>query len=428
MGLVTLLPFVYWLNLLVIAPVSGATTDFRMPRGLSHSLAGVLWPTDFRIYLDYRCHIFVSIYILLHFLIARFLPFGHRVGSQAVSRSSAPHRLNDLFALVFFIGLFCLAEFSKCSFLSTRRPTVLLGKYYVSLLAAAGNIAILLSLLAYLTPGRTSRSPTSLKNKIGRFLVDFWSGRSIRPRWFGLDWKMVLLRPASVGLLLLESAYIIAQWQRFGRVSPSLVTLAVMHLVWVVDFFAFEDTWCHTFEVRYESMGYLKISESLLLPFVYSIAASYLCSRPDVGHLKTVDGSLHVQHTLILISSVILFLIGYWIYRSSNNQKDLFRRHPGHSSFIGVRTISGPNTQRLLAGGWWGVVRHPNYLGDLLMAYAQPLLAGFSSPIPWFYPLFLTYLLLNRIRRTERLTSDKYGVSMNVYKKFVPCKLIPRIY
>lgn len=428
LGIIILLPSIYWLNLLIIAPVSGATTDFRLLRSPSRPLAGVLWPTNPLVYLDYRCHAFVFIYLLLHFVIARFIPFGYRAGSQSVSRSSAPHRFNDLFTLVFFIGLFSMAEFCEWSFLSTLRPTFLLSKYYMSLLAAAGNIAIVLSVLAYMTSGRTSRSPASIKGKIGGFLVDFWSGRSVRPRWFGLDWKMVLFRPASVGLVLLESAYILSQWERFGRVSPALVTLAVMHFIWVLDFFAFEDTWCHTFEVRYESMGYLKISEALLLPFLYSIAASYLSSRPDVGRLTAADGSLNIHQTITLAFSIVLFFVGYWIYRSSNSQKDLFRRHPGHPSFAGVRTISGPHTQRLLAGGLWGVVRHPNYLGDLLMAYAQPLLAGFSSPIPWFYPLFLTCILLNRIRRIERLTSEKYGISMNVYKKFVPCKLVPRIY
>lgn len=40
--------------------------------------------------------------------------------------------------------------------------------------------------------------------------------------------------------------------------------------------------------------------------------------------------------------------------------------------------ISGPHAQRLLAGGWWGFVRHPNYLGDLLMAYSTGVACGES--------------------------------------------------
>ncbi len=31
---------------------------------------------------------------------------------------------------------------------------------------------------------------------------------------------------------------------------------------------------------------------------------------------------------------------------------------------------------RLLISGWWGYVRHPNYLGDILMAVAWSLTCG----------------------------------------------------
>ncbi|GAA53889.1 lamin-B receptor, partial [Clonorchis sinensis] len=90
--------------------------------------------------------------------------------------------------------------------------------------------------------------------------------------------------------------------------------------------------------------------------------------------------------------------------------------------------ISGPHAQRLLAGGWWGFVRHPNYLGTLLMVYAAAMLSGFASPIPWTYPLLLTAAMLHRVGRTEYLNAEKYGSSWTVYTKLVPNKLIPRIY
>lgn len=40
-----------------------------------------------------------------------------------------------------------------------------------------------------------------------------------------------------------------------------------------------------------------------------------------------------------------------------------------------IPTATGKN---LLVSGWWGVVRHPNYLGDLLMALAWSLPCGQS--------------------------------------------------
>ena len=36
-------------------------------------------------------------------------------------------------------------------------------------------------------------------------------------------------------------------------------------------------------------------------------------------------------------------------------------------------TASG---KRLLVSGWWGLVRHPNYLGDIIMAFAWTFPCG----------------------------------------------------
>ena len=45
----------------------------------------------------------------------------------------------------------------------------------------------------------------------------------------------------------------------------------------------------------------------------------------------------------------------------------------------GLETIATATGKRLLVSGWWGLVRHPNYLGDLLMALAWSLPCGETS-------------------------------------------------
>ena len=42
-------------------------------------------------------------------------------------------------------------------------------------------------------------------------------------------------------------------------------------------------------------------------------------------------------------------------------------------------TILTPTGKRLLASGWWGLVRHPNYLGDIIMAFAWTFPCGKSQ-------------------------------------------------
>jgi len=82
----------------------------------------------------------------------------------------------------------------------------------------------------------------------------------------------------------------------------------------------------------------------------------------------------------------------------------------------------------LLVSGWWGVARHLNYTGDIVMAWTWALTCGFGSPVPYAYPVFLTLLLLHRERRDERSCRLKYGPDWDCYCQRVPYRLIPKIY
>jgi len=66
---------------------------------------------------------------------------------------------------------------------------------------------------------------------------------------------------------------------------------------------------------------------------------------------------------------------GLLAFIGSNLQKYEFRRNPSRLIFPypGIRTSTG---KYLLCSEWWGVVRRPNYLGDLIMALAWSLPCG----------------------------------------------------
>lgn len=49
---------------------------------------------------------------------------------------------------------------------------------------------------------------------------------------------------------------------------------------------------------------------------------------------------------------------------------------PLYSCPLDLKTIPTATGKSLLVSGWWGVVRHPNYLGDLIMALAWSLPCG----------------------------------------------------
>lgn len=50
--------------------------------------------------------------------------------------------------------------------------------------------------------------------------------------------------------------------------------------------------------------------------------------------------------------------------------------HPITCLSPGLETIPTATGRQLLVSGWWGMVRHPNYLGDLIMALAWSLPCG----------------------------------------------------
>jgi protein-S-isoprenylcysteine O-methyltransferase Ste14 len=56
----------------------------------------------------------------------------------------------------------------------------------------------------------------------------------------------------------------------------------------------------------------------------------------------------------------------------------------GYACFpVDLKTIHTSTGKNLLVSGWWGFVRHPNYLGDLVMALAWSLPCGKVSELGW---------------------------------------------
>ncbi|NXU42546.1 ERG24 reductase, partial [Drymodes brunneopygia] len=78
--------------------------------------------------------------------------------------------------------------------------------------------------------------------------------------------------------------------------------------------------------------------------------------------------------------------LGLWIFLGATTQRSLFSRNPqdprvaAPASPPGLPTVPTATGQVLLAGGWWGLVRRPDDLGELLMALGWTLPCGESLP------------------------------------------------
>ena len=111
---------------------------------------------------------------------------------------------------------------------------------------------------------------------------------------------------------------------------------------------------------------------------------------------------------------------------SANSQKDAIKQDK-NALIWGKEPVYVEG--RLLVSGLWGVVRKPNYLGDLLMAYAYGLPAGLSGGFfAYTYATYLTLLLWHRASRDEHRCSQKYGEIWDRYVEVVPERLVPYVY
>jgi len=77
---------------------------------------------------------------------------------------------------------------------------------------------------------------------------------------------------------------------------------------------------------------------------------------------------------------------------------------------------------RLIRHGVYKYIRHPGYLGELLLYFSVPLL--FHSLYGFFVMVFLIPLILYRIRVEEKMLIEKFGDEYRDYmrksKRFIP--------
>lgn len=93
-----------------------------------------------------------------------------------------------------------------------------------------------------------------------------------------------------------------------------------------------------------------------------------------------------------------------------------------------MKYLTTSQGSKLLISGWWGLSRHPNYMGDLLMGLAWCLPVGTDCIIPYFYSIYFTILLIHRQMRDDAKCSAKYGKDWDKYCKIVKYRIFPYIY
>ncbi|CAI6001589.1 unnamed protein product [Closterium sp. NIES-64] len=304
------------------------------------------------------------------------------------------------------------------------------------LFATTFAFTVLLSLALYLAGVfSTNAKSSSLKPKFhGNFISDFIYGVQLNPSVFGLDLKFFCLRPAMMGWLLINLSIAAKQHELLLKLpdnshaitlaslnltsilpasvaSSSIATLPIITLpmflyqvftaIYVLDYFWFEEYMTSTWDIIAENFGFMLVFGDLIwIPFTFSVQAWWL-----LAHGTARDSIAATVSLPFAIVTVAVFVVGYAVFRGANRQKHIFKHDPTAKIWGKTPRVVGG---RLLVSGYWGIARHCNYLGDLMLALSYSLPCAFYSLCPYFYPIYLLILLLWRERRDEARCRAKY--------------------
>lgn len=341
--------------------------------------------------------------------LAVVLPGPMARGTKLDDGTQLPYKLNGWAAwwitLILVLGLLWLGVL----------PTTILYDELGALLTVVNLCTAAFAIYLYLFPTlhKTGEQGT------GVVLHDVFVGTSLNPRLGGFDLKFfVESRPGLMLWVLINLSLLAKQTEISGRPSVAMLLVCLFHFWYVTDYFLHEEAILTTWDIRHEKFGFMLAWGCVAwVPFTFTLQAQYLVTH---------------SHELPLWATVGIVLLnagGYFIFRSANLQKHHFRQTPERQ--IWGKKPTSIKTQRgtlLLTAGFWGMARHINYTGDLMMGLAWCLTCGVSHILPYFYFIYFAVLLIHRERRDDQHCAARYGSDWEAYRRRVPWRMVPGIY
>ena len=289
---------------------------------------------------------------------------------------------------------------------------------FVQLAGAATAFSFALSAYLYARSFAARGAALAAGGNSGRALYDFFIGRELNPRALGIDLKFFCeLRPGLFAWLVIVAAAVLREVEVRGAPTPAMLVVAALQALYVADAVWSEEAILTTMDITTDGFGFmLAFGDLAWVPAMYSLQARYLA---DAG------AGAPAMSPLGAAAAGAVGLAGYAVFRAANAQKDLFKREPRAAAVRDLPTVGGG---RLLAGGWWGVARHVNYLADIVLSIGMSLPTGFATPVTYFYPAYFAVLLWHRELRDDEKCHHKYGAAWEEYRKRVPWRIIPYVY
>lgn len=330
------------------------------------------------------------------------VPGPTRLGATLADGTRRSYKLDGLALLLITAAIVAIGTFLGIVDLS------ILHTHFWGLFVAANVLSVAMTAALYLG-GRRKKGATR-----EGLLKDLWYGVELNPEWLGVDVKMFSYKPSLIGLGLLNVSFAYVQWSRDGHLSDAMVLYQAFTLIYVFNYFQFEYGMLFTWDIVQERFGFMLVwGDFAFVPFAYSVCGWYLIDRTE---------PLPLWAWIVL---PLMFVLGLWIFRGSNQQKDEFKRDP-KTTIWGkpAETIGG----KILVSGFWGIGRKLNYTGEILVYWSFTLLAGGASFVPYLLPTWLICLLVHRAWRDDRRCREKYGPLWEEYCRRATFKMVPFLY
>ncbi|PMD58083.1 Delta(14)-sterol reductase-like protein [Hyaloscypha bicolor E] len=406
-------------------------------------------------------------YYLLSMVLQRVLPGVEAMGTELASGGRLAYKFNTWSSTMFTLAICAAgtvvqgADFPVWTFIYDN---------YTQIVTANIIIAYSLATFVYVRsfnvkPGNKELRELAAGGHSGNMLYDWFIGRELNPRvtipllgQFDIK-EFCELRPGLMGWMVLDFTFLANQYKTYGFVTDSMLLITSFQTLYVLDSYWMESAILTTMDITTDGFGFmLAFGDLVWVPFTYSLQARYLSVYPLSLGVYGTTGVLGVLG------------LGYYIFRSSNNEKNRFRTDPNDSRVAHLKFLETKSGSKLLISGWWGTARHINYFGDWIQAWAYCLptgIAGYlvqhSSVAPatgqsfadksfvfggphlhtevlqgsargygmiftYFYVVYFGILLIHREMRDEEKCLRKYGEDWKRYTKIVKYRIIPGIY
>ena len=157
----------------------------------------------------------------------------------------------------------------------------------------------------------------SAKGNTGNPLVNLFHGRQLNPTLLGANLKLQTFRCSMIGLALLNTL-LVTEASLATEVNPTVVIAATYQILYAMDAMYYEECYFYSHDSLYSGYGWSLISSYLTFPFLPTLVTRYL-----VGVSPSLPWTA-------LAAITAMNLLGYYIYRSSENQRCQLAKDPTH--------------------------------------------------------------------------------------------------